>query len=157
MRRNSVKFNPMKDERLWRIFLKAGMIAYFTYLIVAWLHTAVRLSIDSDILNDANVVFIVPWFTSQIVWLVVMIREGYFRAVRDENTRSRTLTNKTRWSVIIGATVFGAGMFGFKRIGLWGNEPGPIGIDLIYGFVLAVFWGAGMWYLHARKMKNSVE
>lgn len=32
---NSAMFNPMKDERLRQIFLKAGMIAYFTYLIVA--------------------------------------------------------------------------------------------------------------------------
>ncbi len=154
---NSTKFNPMKDERLRKIFLKAGMIAYFTYLIVAWLHTVLRFSIDSEILNDPNVVFLIPWFTSQSVWMVVMIREGYFRAVRDENTRSSTHAKKARWSVVGGAFFFGAGMFGFSRIAIFGNEPGPIEIDIIGGFVMALFWGIGMWYLHARRMRGTVE
>jgi hypothetical protein len=152
-----VKFNPMKDERLRQIFLKAGMIAYFTYLTVAWLHTALRLSIDNELLNDPNMVFIIPWFTSQLVWMVIMIREGYFRAVRDESTRSTKLATKARWSVFGGAIFFGAWMFGFSRFSLFGNEPGPIEIDIIGGLLMALFWGGTMWFLHARKTRDAGE
>jgi hypothetical protein len=155
--RDRATFNPMKDERLRQIFLKAGMIAYFTYLIVAWLHTALRFSIDSEILNDPNVVFIFPWFTSQLVWMVIMIREGYFRSVRDENTRSAKLAKKARWSVVGGAMFFGAGMFGFSRIGLFGLELRPIEVDIIGGLLMALSWGGTMWFLHARKTRDAGE
>ncbi len=89
--------------------------------------------------------------------MVIMIRDGYFRSVRDENTRSTTLAKKARWKVVAGAIVFGAGMFGFQRLSLFGQQPGPIEVDIIGGLVMALSWGILMWFLQARRTRDAGE
>ena len=148
-------FDPSRDERLRQIELEAGVIAFLTYFFLILGIMIVRGFVDVPVLSDPNFLLVAPWLFTGLVFFAVVVRKGYYAAVREENTRTRKRLLESRISVLLSTLMFGTGMFLFEYFDVFSDEQATLTEDLTDAATNALLFGAAMWFFLARKSRKS--
>lgn len=147
-------FRAEKDERLQLVNYKAG---YYAFAITSGLLLAgmfVDRFLDSLDWADHTLLMFIPWFVGVWVYVILLLRDGYLSAVREESTRTSAGMRKARASVVAEGVLFGAVLFAIRRIFPGSSGRASIGDDLFTALVAAVVMSIIAWWLTARKVKT---
>ncbi len=147
-------FKPEKDERLSRIEHEAMSIAFVTYLFLILGLMITRGIVTVEILSDPDFLIVVPWLLTGCVFLGVLIKNGYYSAIREENTRTAERLHRTRATLVTEVILLTAIMFAFNRLNLFSDEIASISEDLMDASVFALMMGAVTWFFTGRKTRQ---
>ena len=146
-------FQPEKDERLWRIELEAGFIAFLTYFFVTMALMIVRGFSDAGILSDPDFLLLVPWLVVGLVFIAVEWKKGYYAAIREESQRTKEQVVNSRTSLIFSVLILMVISFVIERLNIFSEEVEPISQDLLDSAVFALLMGFVMWFMTARRYR----
>ncbi|MBE0558286.1 MAG: hypothetical protein IH628_13725, partial [Proteobacteria bacterium] len=109
-------FSAFKDERLKQLRVKAGSLAYMTHLFVSGFLIFAALITSDELLNSAAFLLMGPTYVSATVAVIVLVRGGYFRTIRDEANRTEIQRRIARWDVIVTSLASFTTMFVLRQI-----------------------------------------
>ena len=147
-------FRAEKDERLQFVNYRAGLygFAVTSGLLLSAMFVD-RFLNHREQINHTLLMF-VPWFVGVWVYVILLLRDGYISALREEATRTAGALRKARASGVGEGVLFGAVLFAIRRIVPGSSGPASVGDDLFTALAAAVVMSLVAWWLTARKKKG---
>jgi len=149
-------FNPKTDERLRLIQAQAGMRGFITIFVFNLVLMATRLLFFSENFPEIfDAVLLLSTMAGAAVFTMSLSKAGFYKTVRDENTRSRSSLRSVRLGIVAGTVLFG--FFWFSIFSFLGTNSANLWTDVLSSALIAIAWGSGMWFWNARKMMSVEE
>ena len=150
-------FDEMKDERLRRITCEAGARAFAVWFFMALILTAMTMSGKFDFLHHTDILLTAPWAVSTLVFMGVLVLQGYFRTLREERNRTQASRRGASAELLATGAIIAVTTFALRHFNVVDDRSASITRDIASALLLAAVVVGILWVLEYRRGRTRHE